>query len=138
MLYSFLSATYNLISGTNPHGEDSRFRHSQTRADFFILKKKTRRQNYVRETDNLILRCGLCRNATLRSVMKKNQRPFSRQKSGGLYEKLFAISIAVSGRNFGSKREAKCNQGSRKYAQQIFGKRSHNGVKLSYAILRST
>lgn len=55
-----------------------------------------------------------------------------------LYEKLQSISTAISGRNFGSKREAKCNQGSRKYAQQIFGKRNHNGVKLSYAILRST
>ena len=63
---------------------------------------------------------------------------FFTPKIGGVYEKLFAISSAISGRNFGSKRETKCNQGSRKYAQQIFGKRSHNGVKLSYAILRST
>ena len=39
--------------------------------------------------------------------MKKNQRPFSRQKSGVLYEKLFAISTAISGRNFGNEREAK-------------------------------
>ena len=53
-------------------------------------------------------------------------------------EKLRTISSAISGRNFGNKQEAKCNQGSRKYAQQILGKRSHNGVKLSYAILRST
>ena len=48
--------------------------------------------------------------STLRSVMKKNQRPFSRQKSGGLYEKLFAISTAISGRNFGNEREAKREQ----------------------------
>lgn len=48
--------------------------------------------------------------STLRSVMKKNQRPFSRQKSGGLYEKLFAISTAISGRNFGRKRYAKREQ----------------------------
>ena len=42
--------------------------------------------------------------------MKKNQRPFSRQKSGVLYEKLFAISTAISGRNFGNEREAKREQ----------------------------
>ena len=48
---------------------------------------------------------------------------FFTPKIGGLYEKLFAISTAISGRNFGSKQGAKCNQGSRKYAQQIFGKR---------------
>ena len=47
---------------------------------------------------------------TFRSVMKKNQRPFSRQTSGVLYEKLFAISTAISGRNFGNEREAKREQ----------------------------
>lgn len=51
----------------------------------------------------------------LRSVMKKNQRPFSRQKSGGLYEKLRAISSAISGNNFVAKQKknaivwAKCS-----------------------------
>ena len=52
---------------------------------------------------------------TFRSVMKKNQRPFSRQKSGVLYEKLFAISTAISGHNFVAKQKkdatvwAKCS-----------------------------
>ena len=35
---------------------------------------------------------------------------FFTSKSGDLYEKLFAISPAISGRNFGSKREAKREQ----------------------------
>ena len=35
---------------------------------------------------------------------------FFAPKIGGLYEKLFAISTAISGHNFGSKREAKREQ----------------------------
>ena len=79
----FLSATYNLISGTNPHEEDYRLTVDWHSCGFFYSKTKTRRLYYVRETDNLIPRYGLYHSATLRSVMKKNQRPFSRQKSGG-------------------------------------------------------
>ena len=47
--------------------------------------------------------------------MKKYQRPVSRQKSGGLYEKLFAISSAVGGNDFVAKQKkdatvwAKCS-----------------------------
>ena len=106
LLYNFLSATYNLISGTNPHEEDYRLTVDWHSCGFFYSKTK-RRRNYVRETDNLIPRYGLYHSATLRSVMKKNQRPFSRQKIRRLYEKLRAISTAISGRNFESKREAK-------------------------------
>ena len=47
---------------------------------------------------------------TFRSVMKKNQRLFLCEKSGGLYEKLFAISSAIGGNYFGSKRKAKREQ----------------------------
>ena len=110
MLYNFLSTTYNLISGTNPHEEDYRLTVDWYSCGFFILRQKTRRRDYVIETDNLIPRYGLCRNATLRSVMKKYQRPFLCKKSGGLYEKLRAISSAIGGRNFGSKQEAKMQQ----------------------------
>ena len=52
---------------------------------------------------------------TFRSVMKKISDLF-RAKIRRLYEKLRTISSAISGRNFGNKQEAKCNQGSRKYA----------------------
>ena len=106
LLYNFLSTTYNLISGCNPHEEDYRLTVDWHSCGFFYSKTK-RRRNYVRETDNLIPRYGLYHSATLRSVMKKNQRPFSRQKIRRLYEKLRAISTAISGRNFESKREAK-------------------------------
>ena len=61
----------------------------------------------------------------LRSVMMKNQRPYSRQKSGGLYEKLFAILTTISGRNFGSKREAKKEQFGQSVAHFHFSTAQH-------------
>ena len=63
LLYNFLSATYNLISGTNPHEEDYRLTVDWDSCGFFYSKTKTRRLYYVRETDNLIPRYGLYRNA---------------------------------------------------------------------------
>ncbi len=51
LLYNFLSTTYNLISGTNPHEEDYRLTVDWHSCGFFYSKTK-RRFDYVRETDN--------------------------------------------------------------------------------------
>ena len=110
MLYNFLSATYNLISGTNPHEEDYRLTVDWHSCGFFYSKTKNKEALLCKRNRQFNTALWLMPKCTFRSVMKKNQRPFSRQKSGVLYEKLFAISTAISGRNFGSKRETKREQ----------------------------
>ena len=42
MLYNFLSATYNLISGTNPHEEDYRLTVDLDSCGFFYSKTKNK------------------------------------------------------------------------------------------------
>ena len=76
----------------------------------FLFLDKNNEALLCKRSRQLNIALRLMPKCTFRSVMKKNQRPFSRQKSGVLYEKLFAISTAISGRNFGSKQEAKMQQ----------------------------
>ena len=47
LLYNFLSATYNLICGTNPHEEDYRLTVDWHSCGFFYSKTKIRRFDYV-------------------------------------------------------------------------------------------
>ena len=76
----------------------------------FLFLDKNNEALLCKRSRQLNIALRLMPKCTFRSVMKKNQRPFSRQKSGVLYEKLFAISTAISGRNFGNEREAKREQ----------------------------